>query len=142
MTVLLDGSVLIALSITNHVHHERAGRWFASVRRCSTCPITQGTLLRTLVRTGLGVDTALRMLETLTGNERHEFWSDDRPYDAETVARVIGHKQVTDAYLATLARSHKGRLATLDEGFAVTHFDVVDLVPLLAADRGAANGGG
>jgi predicted nucleic acid-binding protein len=42
---------------------------------------------------------------------------------------VIGHRQVTDAYLAHLARTRNGRLATFDQGLAKTHPDVVDLVP-------------
>jgi len=29
---------------------------------------------------------------------------------------VIGHRQVTDAYLAALARHHRGQLATFDPG--------------------------
>ena len=43
---------------------------------------------------------------------------------------VIGHRQVTDAYLAELARSNHGRLATFDEGFVALHGDVADLIPV------------
>lgn len=43
---------------------------------------------------------------------------------------VIGHRQVTDAHLAALARHHGGRVAILDRGFAALHDDVVDLIPL------------
>jgi len=42
---------------------------------------------------------------------------------------VQGHKQVTDAYLAALARAHGGRLATLDATLAAMHPDVADLMP-------------
>jgi predicted nucleic acid-binding protein len=42
---------------------------------------------------------------------------------------VIGHRQVTDAYLAQLARQHNARLATFDAGLAALHSDVADLIP-------------
>jgi predicted nucleic acid-binding protein len=45
---------------------------------------------------------------------------------------VIGHRQVTDAYLAQLARAHGGRLATFDQGFAKLQLDVAELVPITA----------
>jgi uncharacterized protein len=42
---------------------------------------------------------------------------------------VIGHRQVTDAYLAELARRREARLATFDKGLAALHADVAELVP-------------
>jgi predicted nucleic acid-binding protein len=45
------------------------------------------------------------------------------------VAGIIGHRQVTDAYLAHLARSHSARLATFDQALAKLHADVADLIP-------------
>jgi predicted nucleic acid-binding protein len=41
---------------------------------------------------------------------------------------VIGHRQVTDAYLVALARHHDGRLATFDRGLAALHDDAVELL--------------
>lgn len=41
---------------------------------------------------------------------------------------VIGHRQVTDAYLVALARHHGGRLATLDRGLAALHGEDVFLL--------------
>lgn len=142
MSVLLDGSVLVALSVSNHVHHERAGEWFASLADSyATCPITQGTLVRLLIRSGVGASDAVRQLERLTAAARHEFWPDDRPYDADVLLRVVGHRQVTDAYLAALARARSGRLATLDDGLAVTHADVADLIPRRVEDDEPAHAG-
>jgi toxin-antitoxin system PIN domain toxin len=133
VTVLLDGSVLIALGFSTHVHHDRARAWFAShTGTFATCPITQGTLLRALLRAGVAATDATVVLDSFTDHERHEFWPDDRPYDATVLKGVIGHRQVTDAYLAALARARSGRLATLDEGLAVTHVDVAELLPALA----------
>jgi predicted nucleic acid-binding protein len=42
---------------------------------------------------------------------------------------VIGHRQVTDAYLAQLARANHGRLATFDRGLAALHTDIAELIP-------------
>jgi hypothetical protein len=42
---------------------------------------------------------------------------------------VIGHRQVTDGYLAQLARTNRGRLATFDGGLVALHPDIAELVP-------------
>jgi uncharacterized protein len=68
----------------------------------------------------------------LTAHPRHEFWSDNESFEAVPVRGVIGHRQVTDAYLAHLARSRKGRLATFDQGLAQLRDDVTDLVPIVS----------
>lgn len=129
MTVLLDGNVLVALSVADHVHHDRVASWFAEGdRRFATTPTTQGTLLRFLVRGGLDATRAFRVLESITLHAGHEFWPDDQPYDGAVLRGVVGHRQVTDAYLAARARSRGGRLATLDRGLAGAHADVVDVI--------------
>jgi len=130
MTVLLDGNVLIALSVVDHVHHEPASRWFADLDEpFATSPITQGTLIRFLLRHGVTAGKALAVLDDKIAHRRHEFWPDDQTYDAAALRGVIGHRQVTDGYLAALARVRGGTLATLDQGLAVTHGDVVRLLP-------------
>jgi predicted nucleic acid-binding protein len=52
----------------------------------------------------------------LTARPEHEFWPDDLPYDASILRGVLGHRQVTDAYLVALARRRRARLATFDAG--------------------------
>lgn len=55
----------------------------------------------------------------------HTFWPDDIAASDETnepFARAVGHRQVTDAHLLSLAIRQGGRLATFDGG-------VRDLVP-------------
>lgn len=129
MTALLDGNVLVALCVLDHVHHRAARRWFRQTeRRFATTPITQGTLLRLLLHNGVSAPHALAVLTQVTGQRRHEFWPDDRPYDAKALRGVIGHRQVTDGYLAGLARRHKAKLATFDVGLTVVHPDVTELV--------------
>lgn len=128
---LLDGNVLVALADEAHVHHGPAVHWFTAEERIfATCPITQGTLLRMLLRHG-AVETATQaggVLTQFTAHPRHRFWPDDLDYRQVTWNGVFGHRQVTDAYLAALARARDGRLATFDRGLAALHGDVVLLL--------------
>lgn len=128
MTHLLDANLLVALLVEDHVHNDHARGWFGTGRTFATCPITQGSLLRFLVRTGAQAADARAALAALTAHPSHEFWADDLSYDAANLDHVIGHRQVTDAYLASLAASRSGRLATLDRGLAAARADVVDLI--------------
>jgi uncharacterized protein len=130
VTVLLDANVLIALVVADHVHHDAAENWLAGADvRFATCPITQGSLLRLLIREGQSAGTTKAVVSALAEDARHEFWPDDLPYSEVAMKGVVGHRQVTDAYLAQLARAHGGRLASFDEGLAKLHSDVADLVP-------------
>ena len=125
--VLLDGNVLVALTDQAHIHHEAASAWFAAEPApFATCPITQGTLLRMQLRLGAAPDVcaAMALLAALTAHPRHRFWADTLGYDAIRLRGLVGHRQITDAYLAALARHHQGRLATFDQGLAALHPDV------------------
>lgn len=131
MTVLLDANVLVALAVENHVHHDAAEQWFSGrSEQFATCPITQGALVRTLVRGGRDGVSAGAALDRLLAHDRHEFWPDDLPYGRVSMRGVVGHRQVTDAYLAGLARAREARLATFDTGLVALHADVVDQVPV------------
>jgi uncharacterized protein len=126
---LLDANVLIALTVTDHVHHDAAERWLTGTTAIATCPITEGSLVRLLLREGQTGATAHGLLGAVSDDRRHVFWPDAIPYADVDLTGVIGHRQVTDAYLAQLARVHGGRLATFDQGLAKQHPDVADLVP-------------
>jgi toxin-antitoxin system PIN domain toxin len=130
MTTLLDANVLISLVVSDHVHHEPAEEWlFSSDAAFATCPITQGSLVRLLVRAGQTAATANEIVSAIARDPRHEFWPDRISFADVELAGVVGHRQVTDAYLAQLARAHHGRLATFDQGVAQLHSDVAELVP-------------
>ncbi len=131
MTVLLDGNVLVALTVPSHIHHDAAHEWWSArdEQGFATCPITQGTLLRMAVRKGAAIEQALSVLESICGVPGHQFWPDDVAYQQVSLSGVIGHRQLTDAYLAQLARNRSGRLATFDRGLAALHADVEELVP-------------
>lgn len=130
MTVLLDANVLIALLVEDHVHHGAAENWFVGMsENFATCPVTQGSLMRLLIREGQPASAARDILIGTTANPRHEFWPDNVPYTDVPTQGIIGHRQVTDAYLAQLARARESRLATFDQAMAKLHHDVAELVP-------------
>jgi predicted nucleic acid-binding protein len=70
------------------------------------------------------LDEALQLLGAITAHPRHRFWPDALAYGDVRWHGVIGHRQVTDAYLASLARRHRGRLASFDRGLVLLHPDV------------------
>jgi uncharacterized protein len=90
-----------------------------------TCPITLGTLIRLLMRLGpLSVEAAVQVLTQLVSYPRHRFWPDALGYSDVSWRGVLGYRQVTDAYLAALARHFSGKLVNFDPGLAVLHADV------------------
>lgn len=130
MAVLLDANVLIALLVDDHVHHAAAESWFAGLdENFASCPITEGSLMRLLIHEGQPAATARVILAGTAAHPRYEFWPDDVSYGDVPVRGIVGHRQVTDAYLAQLARAHNARLATFDQALAKLHTDVAELVP-------------
>lgn len=106
MTVLLDANVLIALTVTDHVHHDLVETWFAGRSEpFATCPVTEGALVRLLLRSGGTTRDAVDVLRGVGAADWHTFWPDELGYEAVDLRGVVGHRQVTDAYLAALARS-------------------------------------
>lgn len=99
-----------------------------SAHRYATCPISQGALVRYLVRAG-AADVVVTILNELSSDPRQVFWPDDLPFERVDLGRVVGHRQVTDAYLAGLARDRTAKLITLDAALVTLHPDVAALVP-------------
>lgn len=129
MTLLLDANVLVALCAADHVHHDLTVIWFAQTREpFATSPITQGSALPLPTAGGSRRHRRARGAGSVTGHQRHEFWPDDAPFNADMRRGVIGHRQVTEAYLANQARRRGGRIATLDKGLVALHADVATLV--------------
>jgi toxin-antitoxin system PIN domain toxin len=121
MTFLLDTNALLALAWQNHEHHPVATSWLRAVTSFATCPITQGGFLRLSSNPALGfangTPDAFISLDSIVADERHHFWPDDISFCESEIRRdlIRSHAQVTDKYLAALARRHKGSLATFDE---------------------------
>jgi len=122
---LLDTNLLIALLWSSHERHELALKWFTRhrARGWATCPITQAGFVRIVSNPAFSRDAvqpreAIQVLSANTAAKDHAFWPDELPV-AEGVAftgvRLMGHQQVTDAYLLGLAIRRGGVLATLDQ---------------------------
>ncbi len=67
--------------MADHVHHSVAEEWFVGTGEgFATCPITEGGLLRLLIRGGQTATDALAVLDAVADSARHEFWPDAIPY--------------------------------------------------------------
>jgi toxin-antitoxin system PIN domain toxin len=122
---LLDVNVLIALGWKGHPDHTAAQAWFArnNSKGWATCPFTQVAFVRIVSNPAFSSDAvspleALTLLTTNLNHPRHQFWADNlslrdavQPFEE----RLVGHQQVTDAYLLGLAIQKKGKLATLNQ---------------------------
>ncbi len=131
-THLLDANVLIALTVADHEHHARASVWAASTTRFAVCPVVEGALVRFLVRMGEGASVAQQVLRAVHAMPGVDFWPDAVSYTASDLGHVHGHRQITDAYLVSLAAEHPDSvLATMDEGLARSRPDRTLLLPPL-----------
>jgi toxin-antitoxin system PIN domain toxin len=125
---LLDTNVLIALLWPSHAQHDRAVKWFARHRgkTWATCPLTETGFVRIVSNPAFSRDAvtpreAAGVLAANAAAKDHQFWPDEEPFvEAAAFAgtRLVGHQQVTDAYLLGLALRRGGMLATLDERIA------------------------
>jgi uncharacterized protein len=129
-TVLLDANLLIALTVAEHEHHARASSWAAGIDRFAVSPVVEGALVRFLLRIGESARVATEVLRAIHAMPGCDFWPDSLSYVGADLGHVRGHRQVTDAYLVSLAASRAGStLATLDEGLAQELPDRTLLVP-------------
>lgn len=125
---LLDVNVLIALSDGRHQHHDLAARWFVAhaAEGWASCPLTQNGALRIMgapVYPGTRpMVQVLAQVQALCASVHHHFWPDElsllQPGTLNTT-HLLGHRQLSDAYLLALAVHHQGRLVNLDGGLTV-----------------------
>lgn len=126
MISLLDVNLLVALAWPSHVQHGTAVEWFRENRSSgwATCPLTQSGFVRvssnrTIIPEAKSPREAIDLLRRIVSRKDHRFWNDDVVFSgAEEIetARLLGHRQVTDAHLLALAIRRQGRLATFDGG--------------------------
>lgn len=117
--------MLLALFDPEHIHHVRALAWWSANRAdgWASCPLTQNGFVRVISgvrypRPRRVVD-AMTLISAQTAEPGHVFWSDNIAIvDNEFFdrSRILGPKQITDAYLLGLAVKNGGRLVTLDRG--------------------------
>ncbi len=123
MRALLDVNVLIALLDAGHVRHREAMSWLEREigQGWASCPMTQNGVLRIMSQPAypaprLPARVAERLGEACASPD-HAFWADDISLLESGLIgwnHVLGHRQVTDAYLLALAVRHQGRLVTFD----------------------------
>ena len=123
---LLDVNVLVALVWPAHESHRKVQNWFQQYAKAgwATCPMTQAALVRIVSNpafspNAVSASDAIGLLKTNVEHPWHRFWRDEIGFVEAAQAfagRIIGHQQVTAAYLLGLAVHKKGKLVTLDRG--------------------------
>jgi uncharacterized protein len=120
---LLDVNMLIALLDADHLHHRRATQWLAEniTFGWASCAITQNGCVRIMSQPGypnpLPTARVAERLREATRTPHHLFIGDatslldEKRFDSE---QLLGHRQVTDAWLLGLAVAHRLRLVTFD----------------------------
>ena len=123
MRALLDVNVLIALLDADHLHHDLATAWLERELHhgWASCPITQNGCLRIMSQPSypnpMPLPQVASRLAEAAADKSHAFWPDDISLlDGQIFdwRGVLGHRQVTDAYLLALAVRNGGRFVTLD----------------------------
>jgi toxin-antitoxin system PIN domain toxin len=131
-TALLDVNVLVALLWPAQESHPKVQNWFKrrSAEGWATCPQTQAGFVRIVSNpafspSAVSPGAAAQALRKSLAHPNHEYWPADVSY-LEAIepfgSQIVGHKQVSDAYLLGLAIHHKGKLVTMDRG-------ILDLLP-------------
>ena len=115
--ILPDANLLVAFTWKNHQHKAAAGNFFQKYRKVATCPLTELALVRIWMQKGASGTDADRALKDSVSKYRSRLIPDD--LSATAIAGLNqGHRETTDSYLATLAKHHGIRFATLEEALA------------------------
>lgn len=123
---LLDANALIALGWPTHEHHLRVQSWFKDHARhgWATTPFTQAAFVRVVSQPAfsgnlIGPREAAEMLTRNVTHRHHSFLPHDMQIGEVAglcTGGLVGHRQVTDAYLLALAIKCKCKLVTFDTG--------------------------
>lgn len=123
---LLDVNVLIATAWPTHQAHQKVQHWIGrhADEGWATCPFTETAFVRILSNPAFSPNAvtpsdAFALLQANLGHPAHCFWEDDIGFIQATeplLDRIVGHQQVSDAYLLGLALHREGKLVTLDRG--------------------------
>jgi len=123
---LLDINALIALVWEDHQFHDTMDAWFTrhAKRGWASCAVTQSGFIRVMSQPALAgpVRTVAELADALQRNlahPAHRLLALDFDF-AEVLAHcsggVVGHRQVSDAYLLTAAMRAGMKLLTFDSG--------------------------
>lgn len=129
MIALLDVNVLLALVWSNHPNHGAAHEWFSREAGMgwATCTLTQSGFLRLslnpqVVQVAIDGPTASSLLNGLIAHSAHQHIdripSLSGPVFEEIFQQVNGYRQLSDAVLLYIARTHAAQLVTFDQAIA------------------------
>jgi uncharacterized protein len=123
---LLDVNALIALGWNAHKHHETMLTWFNQHARhgWATCAFTQAGFVRVLSQPTVAgatssIDGLADALERNLAHPAHRMLTLDLCFSEVLqvcTGGVVGHRQVTDAYLLSAAIRADMKLLTFDSG--------------------------
>jgi toxin-antitoxin system PIN domain toxin len=121
--LLLDVNVLLAIAWPNHQFHAAAIAALSSQNRWATCALTQLGFIRlssnpAAIATAKSPHEATGLLARLVADSLH-IYLDSLPAPTsehwrDAFAAILGHQQVTDAYLLRLAAANNAVLVTFD----------------------------
>ena len=116
-------NVWVALLDNAHIHNEQALALFSQPKlQIATCALTENGVLRVLNLPGYAkrappdFDAVREKLSLACTDTDHEFWPCDQSLRSNEVLnwpRIMGHNQITDAYLLALTVNKAGALATM-----------------------------
>ena len=125
---LLDANVLIALCWSNHAHHKAALSWFKghAAHGWATCAFTQSAFVRVILQpafsnSAMQAAEVIELLALNTAHAKHHYLDVDfdmRAVQTACTGGLLGHRQITDAWLLATAIRHKTKLVTFDAGIA------------------------
>jgi toxin-antitoxin system PIN domain toxin len=120
--VLLDVNVLLALAWPNHQFHAAAVRTIETKRsRWATCALTQLGFIRlssnpSVIPGAKSPAECAALLEAMVSDPLHVYFDRLPSVTGSTMNRgLLGHNQVTDAYLLHLAHGHDAVFMTFDK---------------------------
>ncbi len=126
MSHLLDANALIALCWPTHEHHEQMLAWFRQYAKkgWATTALTQAAFVRIVSQQvfsgrSIGIGEVAELLLRNTAHPAHRFVPLDFGFDQVLVActgGILGHRQVTDAWLLAAAMRNGMKLLTFDTG--------------------------
>lgn len=143
MKVLLDVNVLLALAWPNHQFHAAAMAWFDARPQAEwgTCALTELAFVRlscnpAFTPAAKSPAQALHLLQVLEADSRHFHLATLPGVSGKgfqgIFERVLGHKQIMDAYLLGLATRSRVKLLSFDKRIAALQADGValELIPV------------
>ena len=126
MSHLFDANALIALGWPTHEHHPSMVRWFRQHARAgwATTALTQSAFVRVVSQPAfagrsIAIGEAAELLLRNTAHPKHRLVMLDFGFAdvlASCTGGILGHRQVTDAWLLTAAIRSGMKLLTFDSG--------------------------